>query len=97
MMTILFSAKSFFSVLVLLGATSLAAAAATSLPDDEVEALKEIAATLGKTDWNFSADPCSKEGGWSDNLTLEKTLNHVDCSCNFTDTNNKTVCHVTHM
>ncbi|RVW59348.1 putative leucine-rich repeat receptor-like serine/threonine-protein kinase [Vitis vinifera] len=38
---------------------------ATLLPNNEVEALEEIAETLGKTDWNFSADPCGGEWGWA--------------------------------
>ncbi|KAL5804819.1 hypothetical protein ACOSQ3_031619 [Xanthoceras sorbifolium] len=32
-----------------------------TLPNDEVEALREIAKTIAKTDWNFSVDPCSGE------------------------------------
>ncbi|KAI3927184.1 hypothetical protein MKX01_020543, partial [Papaver californicum] len=49
------------------------------LPNAEVEALKEIAKTLGKKDWNFAAtsDPCTAVG--------------VNCNCTFS---NNTVCHV---
>ncbi|GKV37082.1 hypothetical protein SLEP1_g45150 [Rubroshorea leprosula] len=37
---------------------------AATLPDIELQALKDIAKTLGKTNWNFSVDPCSGESGW---------------------------------
>ncbi|KAI3892863.1 hypothetical protein MKW92_027290 [Papaver armeniacum] len=49
------------------------------LPNAEVEALKEIAKTLGKKDWNFAAtsDPCTAVG--------------VNCTCTFSG---NTVCHV---
>ncbi|KAI6687146.1 hypothetical protein NL676_023974 [Syzygium grande] len=88
-MAILSSARSLFSgFFVLLCATNLAAAAPL-LPGDEADALEEIAAKLGKTNWNFDVDPCSKEGGWSDGLPPDDTLNDVNCNC--TDT----VCHVT--
>ncbi|GLU15103.1 hypothetical protein SLE2022_316280 [Rubroshorea leprosula] len=52
---------------------------ASSLPDDELRALREIAKTLGKTDWNFSIDPCSGESGW---VTPKEGLfeNNVTCS-----------------
>ncbi|KAJ4981940.1 hypothetical protein NE237_032777 [Protea cynaroides] len=36
----------------------------TSLLDDEVEALHEIAESLGKKDWNFSLDLCSGDSEW---------------------------------
>ncbi|KAI6687157.1 hypothetical protein NL676_023985 [Syzygium grande] len=92
MMTILSSARSLFSVLLLLCVIHFAAAS-TFLPDDEVVALREIATALGKTDWNFSVDPCSNEGEWSDKLPPGDTLKDVNCSCT-TDANKKTVCHV---
>ncbi|GLU18030.1 hypothetical protein SLE2022_343520 [Rubroshorea leprosula] len=37
---------------------------AATLPDIELQALKDLAKTLGKTNWNFSVDPCSGESGW---------------------------------
>ncbi|KAL3733932.1 hypothetical protein ACJRO7_023308 [Eucalyptus globulus] len=61
-----------------------------------VEALKEIAVTLGKLRWNYSADPCSKESGWyDDEKSLDMATNAVTCDCNFTGADNKKVCHVT--
>ncbi|GKV45296.1 hypothetical protein SLEP1_g52401 [Rubroshorea leprosula] len=52
---------------------------ASVLPDDELRALREIAKTLGKTNWDFSIDPCSGESGW---VTPTEGLleNSVTCS-----------------
>ncbi|MBA0807754.1 hypothetical protein Gohar_023538, partial [Gossypium harknessii] len=33
-------------------------------PDYEVKALREIAAELGKKDWNFSENPCNNKSSW---------------------------------
>ncbi|XP_048129589.1 probable leucine-rich repeat receptor-like serine/threonine-protein kinase At3g14840 [Rhodamnia argentea] len=93
MMTDLLSARSLFSALVLLCAIN-SAAAATLLPKDEVDALREIADTLGKRDWDFNADPCSNGSGWGDVKLPYKTSDAVTCDCNFTDADNNTVCHV---
>ncbi|XP_058209737.1 probable leucine-rich repeat receptor-like serine/threonine-protein kinase At3g14840 isoform X2 [Rhododendron vialii] len=71
------------------------ASAATLLPPDEVEALREIGKTLGKTDWDFSGDPCTTFS----TVTVEPILlfgvsvgfeNSVKCNCS-----NDTVCHIT--
>ncbi|MFQ6635516.1 hypothetical protein Gotur_032885 [Gossypium turneri] len=35
-----------------------------TLANDEVEALKWIGKTLGKTGWNFDSDPCSQRHSW---------------------------------
>ncbi|XP_058095480.1 probable leucine-rich repeat receptor-like serine/threonine-protein kinase At3g14840 [Magnolia sinica] len=64
--------------------------AATRLPDDEVETLKQIAKTLGKN-WNFGVDPCSGELGWTTRNPVKGLENSVTCNCSFT---NNTVCHV---
>ncbi|KAK3405495.1 hypothetical protein EUGRSUZ_K01987 [Eucalyptus grandis] len=92
MMMILFSARYLFSVLILLSITTLAAAA-TLLPQDEVDALKEIAKMLGKSDWDFDADPCGVEGGWGDNKDYSSTTNAVTYD-NFTNAHNNTTIHV---
>ncbi|XVF79039.1 hypothetical protein PTKIN_Ptkin14bG0187600 [Pterospermum kingtungense] len=63
-----------------------------TLANDEVEALKIIGRTLGKTDWDFSVDPCSGDKNW--NLINDHDAvdaNGVACNCTFD--NNKT-CHV---
>ncbi|KAJ0103591.1 hypothetical protein Patl1_04925 [Pistacia atlantica] len=68
------------------------ASGAPVLPESEVEALKEIAKRLGKRDWNFSVDPCSKEESWV--AVAENLLKNVTCNCSFS---NGTVCHVVSM
>ncbi|XP_022134227.1 probable leucine-rich repeat receptor-like serine/threonine-protein kinase At3g14840 [Momordica charantia] len=65
------------------------------LPPDEVEGLRYVGKTLGKRDWNFSADPCSGQFGWvSQNGGVPEFRNNVTCNCTFL---NATVCHVTHI
>ncbi|KAM7492505.1 hypothetical protein LguiA_035426 [Lonicera macranthoides] len=67
---------------------------ATLLPSNEVEALGEIAKTLGKKDWNFSVDPCGGEEGWSTKNPVKGFENAVTCDCSFF---NNTVCHIVSM
>ncbi|KAL9366652.1 hypothetical protein Peur_037851 [Populus x canadensis] len=67
------------------------ASGATRLPDDEVEALRDIAKTIGKTNWNFSADPCGGQWGWVDPNPVKGNENAVSCDCTFS---NGTICHV---
>ncbi|CAL5342057.1 unnamed protein product [Camellia sinensis] len=67
------------------------ASRATLLPNDEVQALQQIANTLGKTDWNFSANPCSGEYGWATPHPVSGSENSVTCNCSF---NNNTLCHI---
>ncbi|KAG9448163.1 hypothetical protein H6P81_014291 [Aristolochia fimbriata] len=64
---------------------------ATVLPAEEVEALKQIANTLGKKDWDFSVDPCSGEAGWATVGPKKGFENAVTCNCTY---KNNTVCHV---
>ncbi|GLU18027.1 hypothetical protein SLE2022_343500 [Rubroshorea leprosula] len=52
---------------------------AATLPDIELKALRDIAKTLGKTDWNFSVDPCSGESGWF-SPPKDRFENSVNCS-----------------
>ncbi|EXC33466.1 putative leucine-rich repeat receptor-like serine/threonine-protein kinase [Morus notabilis] len=60
---------------------------------DEVEALKEIAKEVGKKDWNFSINPCSKDKIWitpmPDGMPLYN--NTVNCNCS------NGICHVIHL
>lgn len=51
-----------------------------------VDALKEIAKTLGKENWDFSVNPC-----YSWNLSKD---NMVSCNC---DISNDSFCHVMKM
>ncbi|RWR96283.1 Protein kinase domain-containing protein [Cinnamomum micranthum f. kanehirae] len=62
-----------------------------TLPPEEIDALKQIGQTLGKDDWNFSADPCSEERSWLDPSTTIVYENNVTCNCTYQD---NTVCHV---
>ncbi|KAG5551520.1 hypothetical protein RHGRI_009816 [Rhododendron griersonianum] len=62
------------------------ASTATLLPPDEVAALKEIGKKLGKTDWDFSVDPCT----FSTERNLEGFEDKVTCT-----PYNDTVCHIT--
>ncbi|XP_039170863.1 probable leucine-rich repeat receptor-like serine/threonine-protein kinase At3g14840 [Eucalyptus grandis] len=89
MMTNLFSPGALFSVLVFSCAIN-SAIATTLLPPDEVDALREIAEKLGKTDWDFNKDPCGVEGRWGANKTIdENSKDAVTCTV---DNNN--VSHV---
>ncbi|KAJ7948795.1 LRR receptor-like kinase [Quillaja saponaria] len=60
----------------------------TLLPDNEVQALQDIAKALGKTNWNFSIDPCSEQTPWFNSSAPEGFENAVTCNCT------ATVCHV---
>ncbi|KAL6273238.1 hypothetical protein ACE6H2_023930 [Prunus campanulata] len=59
-----------------------------TLPHDEVEALREIAAQLHKKDWNFS-NPCSNVPTFSSPHT-DQYNNTLFCNCSFPGN----VCHV---
>ncbi|KAJ7981865.1 putative Kinase [Quillaja saponaria] len=63
----------------------------TLLPDDEVQALQDIAKTLGKTNWDFNIDPCSEQPPWFSANPQKGFENAVTCNCTFA---NSTVCHV---
>ncbi|KAK2976663.1 hypothetical protein RJ640_017406 [Escallonia rubra] len=59
-----------------------------------VNALKEIAQQLGKTDWNFALNPCDGNPNWSTPDRNDLPLyykNTVNCNCSNPDG----VCHVT--
>ncbi|KAK9937792.1 hypothetical protein M0R45_014561 [Rubus argutus] len=66
---------------------------ATQLPEDEVQALVDIAKTLGKTNWNFSADPCGHDYGWANLNPVKGFEDAVTCNCTIVP--NSTICHVT--
>ncbi|KAK2999255.1 hypothetical protein RJ639_024227, partial [Escallonia herrerae] len=62
------------------------ASEAASLPAEELKALNQSAIALGKTDWNFSVDPCST--GQNSNWIIIPEKNAVTCDCN------NSVCHI---
>ncbi|KZV48421.1 putative leucine-rich repeat receptor-like serine/threonine-protein kinase [Dorcoceras hygrometricum] len=64
------------------------ASSATLLPADELDTLQKIGTTLGKTDWDFSVDPCGGSASWI-SPPAGAYENNVTCSCI-----NNTVCHV---
>ncbi|MFQ6664111.1 hypothetical protein Gotur_031326 [Gossypium turneri] len=61
-----------------------------TLAIDEVEALKSIGRTLGKTNWNFSVDPCSSgDESWAKFAESNAYyVNNVTCVCS------SIICHV---
>ncbi|PKI54265.1 hypothetical protein CRG98_025325 [Punica granatum] len=61
---------------------------AAQLPDDEVQALKDIATALKKRSWDLSLDPCNRTAPW----VVSASDDAVTCDCTFS---NNTVCHVT--
>ncbi|KAB5521349.1 hypothetical protein DKX38_025668 [Salix brachista] len=77
-----------FASLIAFGLATYAFGAAV-LPADEVKALRDIAKTLGKTDWNFSADPCGGQWGWANPHAVEgiKALRDIAKTLGKTDWN----------
>nr|GME13097.1 probable leucine-rich repeat receptor-like serine/threonine-protein kinase At3g14840 [Ipomoea batatas]GME13098.1 probable leucine-rich repeat receptor-like serine/threonine-protein kinase At3g14840 [Ipomoea batatas]GME15639.1 probable leucine-rich repeat receptor-like serine/threonine-protein kinase At3g14840 [Ipomoea batatas] len=67
-----------------------ASAAGARLATDEVDALRQIAKILGKTDWDFNVDPCSRLPSWVSPNSTKETLNALTCDCS-----DNTTCHVT--
>jgi hypothetical protein len=57
-----------------------------------VEALREVAAQVGKKDWDFSVDPCSNESSWLTPMSDLRPLynNSLICHCSYP----AGVCHV---
>ncbi|XP_021895070.1 probable leucine-rich repeat receptor-like serine/threonine-protein kinase At3g14840 isoform X2 [Carica papaya] len=86
--TMNFSRCLFFSLLAFCFFNFVSAA---TLVEDEVQALKDIARTMGKTDWNFGVDPCSRQAGWVTPNPINGQENAVTCNCSDA---NSTLCHV---
>ncbi|KAK4589473.1 hypothetical protein RGQ29_020159 [Quercus rubra] len=57
-----------------------------------LQALREIAAQVGKKDWNFGVDPCSNDSSWATPLSSLRPLynNSLICNCSYPSG----VCHV---
>ncbi|GAU31586.1 hypothetical protein TSUD_54090 [Trifolium subterraneum] len=79
------SSQFFFLSLILIWFISLTAFAATTIDPDEKNALKDIAKSLGKEDWNFDIDPCSNKYNWvipsTDPPRLRFVVSNVSCNC----------------
>ncbi|CAN4105682.1 unnamed protein product [Withania somnifera] len=81
-----------FTSLLLICETVEAQAITRLLPQQEKNALKEIAEQLGKKDWDFNLNPCDGNTNWTTPIIDDKSLhvNDVTCSCS---TNNG-LCHI---
>ncbi|GAU31599.1 hypothetical protein TSUD_54230 [Trifolium subterraneum] len=64
---------------------------ATTIHPDEKKALKDIAKSLGKKDWNFDIDPCSNKPNWATPPVPQVSDNNVTCDCSVAGDN---FCHV---
>ncbi|KAE8708859.1 putative LRR receptor-like serine/threonine-protein kinase [Hibiscus syriacus] len=58
-------------------------------PHDEIQALHEIAAELGKKDWNFSENPCNNKSSWytpplPSNVPRPRVMKNSSVTCNCT-------------
>ncbi|KAH0701084.1 hypothetical protein KY290_015981 [Solanum tuberosum] len=89
-----FSISSFLLILVLCSLVQTIEAQGYSrrLPQQEKNALKEIAEQLGKKDWDFDVNPCNGTTDWITPITDEKSkyINNVTCICSTPDS----FCHV---
>ncbi|TYH94483.1 hypothetical protein ES332_A12G044700v1 [Gossypium tomentosum] len=63
-------------------------------PDYELNALHEIAAELGKKDWNFSENPCNNKSSWFTPPPTHgsQAINNSTVTCNCSFTNGE--CHI---
>ncbi|XP_044498116.1 probable leucine-rich repeat receptor-like serine/threonine-protein kinase At3g14840 isoform X2 [Mangifera indica] len=87
----LFHHRLLFLSLVSAFCLTIFASGAPPLEKSEVEALKDIAKSLGKKDWNFNVDPCSNETSWVAETQDNGSEKNVSCYCSFS---NDTLCHV---
>ncbi|XP_059668159.1 probable leucine-rich repeat receptor-like serine/threonine-protein kinase At3g14840 isoform X2 [Cornus florida] len=81
-------------ILICIFGASGAQASNGTLPEDEMNALREIAAQLGKKDWDFRLNPCdTRNSNWQTPRPNETPLIHnntLNCNCSFPNG----VCHV---
>ncbi|KAJ6377359.1 hypothetical protein OIU76_026347 [Salix suchowensis] len=64
------------------------------LVQEEVDALEEIALTLGSKYWKFNADTCQIESAGVTQVPPKNAEQRIDCECK---NGNNTDCHVTRM
>ncbi|KAJ6724841.1 hypothetical protein OIU85_022732 [Salix viminalis] len=64
------------------------------LVQEEVDALEEIALTLGSKYWKFNADTCQIESVGVTQVPPKNAEQRIDCECK---NGNNTDCHVTRM
>ncbi|XP_044498140.1 probable leucine-rich repeat receptor-like serine/threonine-protein kinase At3g14840 [Mangifera indica] len=87
----LFHHRLLFLSLVCAFCLTIFASGAPLLENSEVEALKDIAESLGKKDWNFNVNPCSQEKSWVAETQDNGSEKNVSCDCSFSS---GTLCHV---
>ncbi|XP_022892353.1 probable LRR receptor-like serine/threonine-protein kinase At1g07650 isoform X1 [Olea europaea var. sylvestris] len=97
MITVAKMSRAFFSfmftlTLLLFFEATTVLAQSGSLPEEEKNALQEIADQVGKKDWNFSLNPCDGNSNWSTPKRNDMPWynNSVICNCSFLGG----VCHV---
>ncbi|GFQ03191.1 probable LRR receptor-like serine/threonine-protein kinase rfk1 [Phtheirospermum japonicum] len=66
----------------------------SQVPQEEVNALEQIATEMGATSWRFNADLCELETVGFSSTPQSGSEGYVECNCNFILDNN-TLCHVT--
>ncbi|KAJ6814982.1 putative LRR receptor-like serine/threonine-protein kinase [Iris pallida] len=69
------------NLLLLLLILFFALARAQTLLGEEKEALKLLAKKMGKTNWDFSIDPCSGEGNWTVKNPNKFFESSITCDC----------------
>ncbi|KAK7306459.1 hypothetical protein VNO77_44400 [Canavalia gladiata] len=84
----------FASLLIALNCFQLLRISESKLPQEEVDALKDIISTMGATYWKFDADSCEIEEVGLTQEPPDESLRSINCDCNF---ENHTVCHVVKM
>ncbi|KAK4386524.1 putative LRR receptor-like serine/threonine-protein kinase RFK1 [Sesamum angolense] len=66
----------------------------SQVPQQEVDALQQIATEMGATQWRFNGDSCEVEMVGISSTPPTGAEGYVECNCNY---NNDSVCHVTKM
>ncbi|KAK2368158.1 putative leucine-rich repeat receptor serine/threonine-protein kinase [Trifolium repens] len=85
------SSQFLFLSLIAIWFISLTVIGATTIHPEEKKALKDIAKSLGKKDWNFSIDPCSNKPNWATPPVPQVSDSNVTCDCSVAGDN---FCHV---
>ncbi|CAJ1962039.1 unnamed protein product [Sphenostylis stenocarpa] len=67
---------------------------ASKVPQEEVDALREIASAMGSAYWKFDADSCNIEMVGLTHEPPDESERSIRCDCSF---ENNTVCHVVRM
>ncbi|XP_017436751.1 probable LRR receptor-like serine/threonine-protein kinase RFK1 isoform X1 [Vigna angularis] len=87
-------ASFFVFLFIALSCFQLLTVSASKLPQEEVDALKEIASAMGSAYWKFDADSCIIEMVGLTQEPPAESERSIGCDCSFED---NTVCHVVKM